>query len=208
MEGISTMRFTSRFLTAAAAVLVSLIVPGVASAQHGGVKGGFNANTIVFSPNLGSRDSAESLIGWTAGAWVAQPVHPRFEVQIEALAAHKGARELFRFDDSLKITYLEVPVLLRLRKFISSGGYLVAGPSVAFALSSTYESDGVREDASDGVRKVDVGLTVGAGVEVRRLVVDARYTWGVSRVVTDSDFPNVALRNRSFTVTAGFCWAR
>lgn len=206
---MDTMRtLTAASLTVVSAFALCAVTPDLAAAQHGGVKGGVNVNAISFSPDLGSRGSADRLIGVTAGLWVAQPIHPRFAVQIEALVARKGTKELFRFGDSLKVTYLEVPVLLRLRKFLGSDGYLFAGPSAAFALSSTYESDGISEDASDGVKRVDLGLTVGGGIEHRRLVLDARYTWGLTRVVTNSDFPDVALRNRTFVVMVGFCWAR
>jgi hypothetical protein len=47
-----TMRTcTLRFLTAATVVVLSAIMPSVGSAQHAGPKAGFNANTIVFSPD-------------------------------------------------------------------------------------------------------------------------------------------------------------
>ena len=183
-------------------------LPGTAAAQQAGLKAGFNARAISFNPDFGTRSASESLIGVTGGLWVALPARGRLAVQIEALVARKGATELVRFGDSLKVTYLEVPVMLRVRDVLGSGAYLFAGPSVAFALSSTYEDDGVEEDAGDGLHDIDVGLTAGAGFEVRRLGVEARYTWGLRRVFQDGDAPEVKFRNRTFTVMAAFGWSR
>lgn len=183
-------------------------VPGIAAAQQAGLKAGFNASDISFNPDFGARSASESLIGVTGGLWVALPARGRFAVQIEALVARKGATELVRFGDSLKVTYLEVPVMLRVRNVLGTGGYLFAGPSVGFALSSTYEDDGVEEDAGDELHDVDVGLTAGAGVEIKRLGIEARYTWGLRSVFQDGDAPEVNFRNRTFTVMAAFGWSR
>ena len=116
------------------------------------------------------------------------------------LFIEKGAENLLRRDDALRLTYLEIPVrlhrdVLRRRR---NAVFLLAGPSVAFNQRAAYEDDGVTEDVKNGVRNLDVGQHVGAGIEVGRIIFDARYIWGMLTVFHDGDLDGT-FKNRTFT---------
>ena len=58
------------------------------------------------------------------------------------------------------------------------------------------------EDVKNDVGDVDVGLHVGAGVEIGRIMFDARYIWGGRTVFHDGDLDGT-FKNRTFTLMAG-----
>ena len=68
------------------------------------------------------------------------------------------------------------------------GAHLFGGPTFAFITAATYHDEGESEDVKNDLDgTTDVGLTVGGGVEFGRVGVDARYTWGLTSLVTDGD---------------------
>jgi hypothetical protein len=76
-------------------------------------------------------------------------------------------------------------------------------------MAATYHDEGTSEDAKhdlDGT--TDVGLTVGGGVRFGRASVDARYTWGLTSLLTDLD-TGASLKNQTFSVSASVAlWRR
>ena len=75
--------------------------------------------------------------------------------QVEGLFHQKGAQHLLRLDDKLRLTYLEVPVLLHIDVYQRDprAVYVIAGPTLAFNIQALYESDGEREDVMDGIEE-------------------------------------------------------
>ena len=138
------------------------------------------------------------------GSWVARssraPLHRRADLQIEFLVSQKGVKQVFRFDDELALTDIEVPVLVRfkLHQADASGAHLFAGPTFAFTTTATYHDEGVSENVKDDMDgTTDVGLTVGGGAPIREGHLDARYTWGLSSLFTDGE-TGASLKNRTF----------
>jgi hypothetical protein len=64
---------------------------------------------------------------------------------------------------------------------------------------------GVTEDRdlSDVTESVEVGLTGGAGVDVGRLRIDGRFTWGLTDLNKEDTFGDTSLKSRMFTVLVG-----
>ena len=79
----------------------------------------------------------------------------------------------------------------------------MTGPTLGFNVSATYESDGESTDISDEVENVDLGWTVGGGLDVQRLFIDVRYTFGLSSLFTEGD-TGEGVKNRQAMVVAGF----
>jgi hypothetical protein len=78
---------------------------------------------------------------------------------------------------------------------------------VGFNVQASYEDAGAAENIREDIRKTDVSLHVGGGVEHRNLVVEARYYWGLRRVFQDGDLEG-AFRNHGLLVTAGVRFGR
>jgi hypothetical protein len=75
-------------------------------------------------------------------------------------------------------------------------------------MKATYHDEGASEDVKgdlDGT--TDVGLTVGGGVRFGMASLDARYTWGLTSLLTDGD-TGASLKNRTFSISASFALSR
>ena len=191
---------------AALVVAGTLFGPNLASAQVG-VRAGLSAASISFSPEGGSPELTQMRrqTGFAGGLVLLLPGNSAGGLQIEALLVQKGARNLLRVDDSMKLTYLEIPLLIHLDvvRRDPHAVYIVAGPSVAFNVQASYEDEGTKESIREDIQKTDVSLQVGAGVEHRNLFVEARYYWGLRRVFQDAELEG-AFKNHGLLVTAGF----
>jgi hypothetical protein len=196
------MRTQPHALALTAAAIVMLVAGGgVARAQEVVLKGGVSSATLSFERESGSA-GAERRNGWLAGAAMLLLPADRGGWQLDLLLVQKGAKNILRRDDEVRLLYLEIPLLLHLDYWQRGdrAAYVTVGPSVAFNLQASYMDDGQIEDIGDDIQGRDFGLNLGTGVEFGPLVVEARYTWGVRKVfaVDDVDF-----KNHSLALTAG-----
>ncbi len=141
---------THLVLLACAAIAIT---PGVAGAQEVGfgVKGGFNLSTIAFDP---SDVEWGTHFGVVAGGFVALPLNSRLTIQPEGLFSQKGGTaEIDDIEASIRLTYLEVPVLATYAVWTGGGRSfsLFGGPSLGFNLSS-------ETSATVGGEEVDVDI--------------------------------------------------
>lgn len=174
-----------------------------------GVKGGVNFANITFDVE-GVDINFDKRTGLVAGAFVVWPAEARVALQLEALYSQKGAR----FDEQgstfdVDVDYLDVPILARVSTPLTTGTRLYAfgGPLLAFRLrargETLFDGEGENGDISDEVEPIDFGLVAGAGVEFGRMLVDARYTWGL-KALNKEDTDEVKVKSRVFSIMAGF----
>jgi hypothetical protein len=195
----------------ASLAFAAVLMPTAAAGQEVGITAGWNTATLVFDPAQDRVKGPEHRAGFLVGAFVSAPLHRRADLRTEFLVSQKGVKELFRFGDELALTDFEVPVLIQvnLHQPDAPGGHLSAGPTFAFTMRATYHDEGASEDVKrdlDGT--TDVGLTVGGGVRFAMASLDARYTWGLTSLLTDGD-TGASLKNQTFSVTASFAlWRR
>jgi hypothetical protein len=195
--------FTTPTLLAA-----TVLVPSPARAQE--IKAGFSTATISFAPEGSSPElpNIERSTGFVGGVSFLIPTNRAGGFQIEALFHQKGARNLLRRDDHLRLSYVEIPVLLHVDIFQRRSGFifLIAGAAPAFNVHASYEDEDVKEEVTRDIEDFDIGLVLGAGVELRRLTVDARYSWGLRSAFHDGELEGT-FKNRTFTVMAGYRFA-
>ena len=153
----------------------------------------------------------ESRWGATGGAFVTLPLNDLVAFQPEALYVVKGTtlvsdvggpRTTLTFD----ARYLEIPLFFRFGRS-SQRLYFLTGPSVGFRLAAEAREvvDGVTEtrDFSDQIKRVDVGISFGAGATFGRFVVEGRWTEGLRDIESGDQF-GTAVRHRVLAVLAGF----
>lgn len=192
-----------------------LLLPGPVFAQEAGVKAGVNFASLTpeedESPDISRRR------GLVAGGWIRTPMSDRVSLQAEGLFSEKGVRFDVRalgVDGSadIRLRYLEVPVLARADFAARSSGrrfFVAGGVAPAFNLSAHAttdvegEEDFVRE-VGDEVYAFDLGLVGGAGVQIGRALIEARYTHGLRHINTDDNGDEDRIKNRVFSVTLGF----
>ena len=183
----------------------------VAMAQgvSGGVKGGVSFATL-------SADSSEDVdldrrTGIVAGGFVTWPIGEHFGLQLEGLYTQKGAA----FNQSgvkatTKLDYFEVPLLFVGSTSPRSAGSSIqffGGPSLAFKVSAknsgSFHGQTVNVDIPDeDIESVDVGVVVGAGANVGHVLIEGRYTVGLSNLNGDRS-DSTKVKNRSLAILAG-----
>jgi hypothetical protein len=140
------------------------------------------------------------------GVYVARNLSPNLGIQVEALLGRKGAQD----DDDpaegrYRFTYIDVPLTVSLGSGPGRRAQfrVFTGPQASFLLGAdevNFRLD-VSRDISDEVKTVDFGWTVGAGVSMQRLSLDARYTHGLININTAG---GSWVKQRTATVLMGF----
>jgi hypothetical protein len=212
-----------RIAAASLALALTLLVPAAAGAVglEKGVKAGVNLSN--FRGAFAELADTKTKMGFTGGAFVAFGFAPDLAIQVEGLYSMKGAKIVSQrvddagnvrgtFDTFVKLSYLEVPVLLRgtlLRGSPVQPMYYL-GPTVGFCLGGRQTLDGsdaVSVELGD-LKAVDLGLALGAGVGIkvggRRLLTELRYNTGFADVYDIAN--NLESINQGFALTAGLAF--
>jgi hypothetical protein len=202
-------------------LMVVTLVSVSASAQLSiGAKAGLNL------ANFGA-DAEDTKVkpSFHVGGYLNLPVSESFSIQPELLFNVMGAKvseeETYSDPDFGNITekmqyntslaYISIPVLAK----YSLGTFNIhAGPQIGFLASAKtkYEytveydggsdSDSGDEDIKDEVNGLDLGLTVGAGVDIGKLNLSARYYAGLGNIMKDSD--DYKVTNGAFQLSIGY----
>ena len=174
-----------------------------------GVKAGLTAARLP-----GVTDAVEATVdeesrwGGTAGVFVTLPLNALVAFQPEALYVVKGTTLVVGPSTTLTFDtrYLEVPLFFRFGRS-SRPLYFLVGPYVGFRLAADAQEivNGVIEkrDFSDEIKRMDVGVSFGAGATFSRFLVESRWTEGL-RDTESTDRFGTAIRNRVLAVLAGF----
>ena len=195
-----------RLVTLACAAYLAAAVPALAQGQSIGVKGGVSIATQA-TTGEGGGPSLDSRIGAVAGGFWTLPLGSWLDLQAEGLYVMKGARLTFSgIESTFALDYLEVPVLARVRAGSGHRRYYAAGgPAFGFRLRArtrTAFSGSTEEiDVADQVEPIDIGIAAGGGMEFGRLIIDGRYSYGLSDIDKDASSKT---RNRAIAVTAGY----
>lgn len=167
-------------------------------------------NRIRPNLNYGAIETADfkeykkPIRGIQAGASFQAGITPMLSVVPELYFINKGGKQITnnitnQKETSIKLNTLELPILARLHFWKM---YVNAGPSFAYNFSGklTTEIDSQRikfDDTSDGFERLELGLQMGAGIEiplkVRRIALDVRYNYGLSNISNNKEIYNRAL---------------
>lgn len=185
------------------------LLPSPATAQEPltfGVKGGLNIASVTVSAS-GFNVSPDSRPGVVVGAFMGADFHEYFGMQVEGLYVQKGATlNQFGLDLDLRLDYIEIPILARanIRLNEDTRFHVLAGPAFAFTVDKSFDIEdlGFGFDTVE-MRSWDAGIAVGGAVTFRRLVVDARYTFGLVNV-NDTAEEFLEVKNRAFALTVGW----
>lgn len=184
------------------AATVATVAAAQKSTNYGLLAGGSFAK--FRGADIGDFDHTK--VGIAGGFFVTAGLSPRFAVQPEILFVQKGGKNDVD-DQSIRISYIEIPVLLKLRvptKGIVSPN-LYAGGAVDIKAGCSVKSATTSDCGTFGasIKSTDFGVVFGAGVDIRRAVITARYVLGLSKF--DSQPPTDDVKNSAFYLLAG--WA-
>jgi len=153
-------------------------------------------------------------VALAGGGFVTFGLGPNFAIQPEALYAQKGGKaEESGTSVKVKVSYAEIPVLLKVRMPVKSGGlvspHVYVGPAIGFKIDCTLKgSDGTTtisgscDDNDTKLKSTDFSVVFGAGLDVGRAVIDVRYDLGLSKISDETT--NNDVKNRTLFLLAGW----
>jgi len=199
------------------AVLLLLLGAGSVALAQGmsfGLKGGLNIPKATGSDVTVYLDNLKSNNGVAAGVYVSIGLLPNISIQPEILYSQKGFKISYDFygemhEQTLRINYMEMPVLAKLSFGAIVKPYVLAGPYLATKIGTHYEEtiDGVLYISTDenGLAGLDVGLTVGAGIQTPiKISLEARYSMGLRSIYYGSELDDLDIKNSNIQLLMGY----
>lgn len=151
--------------------------------------------------NITDVDDADPRIGLAAGAEFEYGLTDNIGLSAGVLYSMQGVKTIIVDDDcTSKLDYLNVPILANF--YVAKGFAVKLGVQPGFKLSSKAKfkgSGGSKEVDVDGFKSVDLSIPVGLSYQYQNIVFDARYNWGVTKIVDDVDS-----KHSVFQITVGY----
>ena len=171
-----------------------------------GAFAGINFSDVDVS-NL-SAETLESRTGFMVGGWVGKRLGSLFTVRLEGYWTQKGADiSGLAAPTSLKINYIEVPLILRLEiPLVVIKPAIYAGPAIGFKTDCKVENQTLILGCDDPgtnfmVKSTDLSGIIGAGIGLGPVVVDVQYDVSLKNITDD---PDQEAKNKTWTVRASF----
>ena len=160
------------------------------------------AGTLTLKPLVGinvaniTDDDGDAKVGLAAGAELGYQLNESFAVTAGAIYSMQGTKSE---GVKLNLDYINIPILANY--YITKGLAVKAGIQPAFKVKSEAKADVVSVDM-DGFKSFDLSIPVGLSYEVSDFVIDARYNWGMTKVLEGFDSKNTV-----FQFTVGYKFA-
>lgn len=170
-----------------ALLLVYALIPAQAAGQTQTEKwtGGITAGATISSLSADDRTDLHPIWGGAGGAFITGNVWGNLGLQVEALVSQRGAKN-DATGATLRLTYLDVPVLVRFGRSVTSHRHLhvFAGLAPGFKLDSRLSNSASRLSAgiTGDMKSFDLGIPIGVEFASGMWAIDARYTFGLMNV--------------------------
>jgi len=186
-------------------VLAILICTGIQAQIHyeAGIKTGLNVSTQTTKGEATNVESSWKP-GFHAGVYGTVFFLEQLAAQLEIMYSQKGSKwEDPYFSGKDNLSYIDIPVLARFQ--IIDLVNVHAGPQFSFLAGAKQIPDGEDSyDASSYYKKTDIGLVVGAEVNLSlKLNIAVRYVEGFS-VTTEPTYYIDEWKNRVIQISVGY----
>jgi hypothetical protein len=197
-------------------LLTSISIPALAQMDDSriGLKGGLNLSTLY----TGDIEDTDPRVGYHVGIFTELAVSEYFSLQPELLLSTKGNVNTYDIDGPANIinaegeaeisfAYLELPILAKIA--ILEVINIHAGPYIGYMVDANTSLEGdvagnFEEDINrDHFNNWDVGVAVGAGVDLSAVTIGARYSWGLVEVA-ESEAAKLLLGSGKNAVLQGY----
>lgn len=177
-------------------LIVTLTSSTTAWAQvGGGIKIGVNLATLSAFNDASTTQRVGVVVGGFATFGLAPIIafEPEVLFSMQGSKLHFGTGTIVSSDVTTKLDYIQIPLLLRIGNSGKAGAslYGVVGPTLGFLAR--------KQDVAGQLKSTDFGVVVGAGVTVSRLLLEGRYTTGL----TDLNKGGTVSKNRVLSLLAG-----
>ncbi len=190
----------------------ALLAPASLAAQTSlSVGGGLTLAKAQFSAD-GLDITPDSRMGLTVGVSMTKPLSETVDLQLGGAYVQKGYKVSLDFfgetvEGDLKADYLELTALAK-PSFPMDGEmsfHVLGGPALGVSMGCSSTVGEETEDCSDDLASLDLGVLVGAGIQMGSFRVDAAYTLGIMDVdATEDDEESASIKNRSMSIQAAY----
>jgi len=186
-------------------VFVLIASYGYAQDLKFGAKAGLNLSNIVGD----DVKDVDMKTGLYFGGFLNVPLNTRQSIQVELLYSRQGWKvEEESAEETLKLSYLNIPLLFRQSLGASNKIHFYSGPQLGFLLDAEadYEDEfgSDTEDVDDYINNIDFSLNLGFSIVVSdNMSLDLRYNKGLSKVL-DFDDEDIKAYNSSFQVGVSY----
>ena len=198
-------------------------------AQNIGVKAGLNLSNMLAKDNVGTySDDFKMNPGFHVGVTAEFPLAEMISFETGLLFSTKGFKiieeetlmgETVKYDSKTNLLYLDIP--LTAKASFDLGGakiYGVFGPYIGMGLSgkAKYEMTDLggtetdeedikwgSDEYEDDLKRLDFGLTMGAGVEIGSIQIGLSYGLGLANISPYTD-DGTKVNNRVLGLSAGY----
>jgi hypothetical protein len=171
-------------------LMTSILITGIASAQHGnapaghvslGIKGGVN----VYNVHNDDNTKYDPRTGIHFGLLGHIHFNSQFAFQPEIVYSAQGAT-LDNGNTKFNFDYVNIPLLFQY--MFDNGFRLQAGPQVGLLISAKAKNDNNTTDIKSDLKPIDFGVSIGASYVVPStgFGIDARYNLGLSNINKES----------------------
>ncbi|MGN1229020.1 MAG: porin family protein [Prevotella sp.] len=163
--------------------------------------------TLTLKPLVGitvaniTDGDGDAKVGLAAGAELGYQVNETFAITAGAIYSMQGAKAE---EGKLNLEYINIPILAN--AYLTKGLAVKVGIQPAFKVKSKIKAEGIEVDfdkvyGSD-IKSFDFSIPVGLSYEISDFVIDARYNWGLTKVLDGFDSKNTV-----FQFTVGYKFA-
>ena len=150
--------------------------------------------------NLTDADDADARIGFVGGLETEYQATDIFSLSAGVLYSMQGCKyDNDKVKTTSKLDYINIPIMANV--YVAKGLAVKLGVQPAFNVNSEVKfsngNSSVSKDAD--VKSFDFSIPVGISYEYSNVVLDARYNWGLTKVVDGSDS-----KNSVFQITLGY----
>jgi hypothetical protein len=201
-------------------VLVLLTMATRTSAQKFAVKAGLNLSKMLLKNDNGTySDDLKMHPGFHVGATAEFPINDMFSFEPGLLLSTKGYNYerpgSSDYTEKLNLFYFEIPLNAKATFDVEGVKiYGAFGPYLGLGLSGKYKTktSGVSDNSTvnwgsdsenDDLKRFDLGINVGAGVEIKSILVGINYGLGLANISSYTDGGNKA-KNRVFAISFGY----
>ena len=165
------------------------------------------AGTVSLKPLVGitvantTNGNGDAKVGLAAGAELEYQMNETFALSVGALYSMQGSKAEA---GKLNLDYINIPILAN--AYIAKGLAVKVGVQPAFKVSSKIKAGGVEVDVDkvydNDIKSFDLSIPLGLSYEISDFVIDARYNWGVTKLLEGYDS-----KNSVFQFTVGYKFA-
>ena len=188
-------------------VVAIMMATTCAFAQHA-------PGSLTLQPRIGfsgadfsNTSDTKARVGLIVGPEFEYTLSNRFSLAFGLNYSQQGAemdakKSIFPDNTTIKLDYLTVPIVANV--YLLKGLALKAGIQPGFNLSAKLDVDGTKSDfKDDAVKKFDFAIPFGLSYEFFNIVLDARYTIGLTKIF-DEKIVDLDSKNVGFQITLGY----